>query len=200
MLVKYVFNKQEQWSSYLDTCVFAYNTSRHDSSKYTPFFLMFGRRATLPVDINFCEHSPAEKYQEYCALDDPELSTVFDDKQQILEQAKTNILQAQAKQKAQFDRKHAKPQYFQKDQQVLKKDFTRKKTRGGKLKDRYLGPYTITKVLPHGVYRLTDDTGVITRATGAHLKVYKKPLAEGRTLKYKLFVSRVKRAVLYMCS
>ena len=136
-------------------------------------FLMFGHRANLPIDINLCEHSPAEKYQQYCALDDRDLSTVFDNQQQILEQAKTNILEAQAKQKALFDRKHAKPEYFHKDQQVLKKDFTRKKTRGGKLKERYLRPYTITKVLPHGVYQLTDNTGVMTRATGAHLKVYK---------------------------
>ncbi|KAL5479401.1 hypothetical protein EMCRGX_G022921 [Ephydatia muelleri] len=47
MLVKYV----DMWSHYLDTCAFAYNTSRHDSTKYTPFMLMFGRRATLPIDV-----------------------------------------------------------------------------------------------------------------------------------------------------
>lgn len=109
MLVKYVFDKREQWSSYLDTCVFAYNTSRHESTKYTPFFLMFGRRATLPIDINFCKDSPTEKHQHYCALDDPDILTLPTAQQQVLEQAKTNILQAQAKQKEQFDKKHANP-------------------------------------------------------------------------------------------
>ena len=50
MLVKYIESK-ESWQDYLDTCVYAYNTSHHDSSKFTPFELMFGRQAVIPVDI-----------------------------------------------------------------------------------------------------------------------------------------------------
>lgn len=57
---------------------------------------------------------------------------------------------------------------------MLKKDFTHKKYKGGKLKERYLGPYTITKVLPHGTYELSDESTKI-RATGAHLKLYTLP-------------------------
>ena len=38
---------------FLDTCVFAYNTAKHDSTLYTPFQLMFGRKAVLPVDLDF---------------------------------------------------------------------------------------------------------------------------------------------------
>lgn len=29
----------------------AYNTARHESSKFTPFELMFSRKAILPIDI-----------------------------------------------------------------------------------------------------------------------------------------------------
>ena len=75
----------------------------------------------------------------------------------------------------QYDRKHSNPELFKEGQLVLRKDFTRKKTRGGKLKERFLGPYTISKVLPHGVYEITDGTGWKTRATGGHLKVYREP-------------------------
>ena len=50
MLVKLVHEKKEKWSDVLDGCVFAYNTSVQDSTKYTPFQLMFGRQATLPID------------------------------------------------------------------------------------------------------------------------------------------------------
>lgn len=31
--------------------VYAYNTSKHESSKFTPFEVMFGRKAVLPVDV-----------------------------------------------------------------------------------------------------------------------------------------------------
>ena len=52
MLGKVTASKKEAWSSYLDTCVFVYNTSRHKSSKFSPFELMFGCRAMLPIDID----------------------------------------------------------------------------------------------------------------------------------------------------
>ena len=34
MLVKFTSTKKELWEDFLDTSVFAYNTSRHDSSRY----------------------------------------------------------------------------------------------------------------------------------------------------------------------
>lgn len=52
MLVKYVKKKKNEWEKFLDTCVFAYNTSKHDSSEFSPFELMFFRKAVLPIDIN----------------------------------------------------------------------------------------------------------------------------------------------------
>ena len=41
MIVNYVSSRKEIWDEYLDTCVFAYNTSRHESSLHTPFEVMF---------------------------------------------------------------------------------------------------------------------------------------------------------------
>ena len=60
MLVKYCYKKKEEWATYLDNCVFAYNTSRHESSGFTPFQLMFNRQATLPIDINVRKASSEE--------------------------------------------------------------------------------------------------------------------------------------------
>ena len=48
MLVKYIEDKKECWE---DSCVFAYNTSKNESSKFTPFEVMFGRRAVLPIQL-----------------------------------------------------------------------------------------------------------------------------------------------------
>lgn len=63
--------------------------------------------------------------------------------------------------------------FIQVGSHVLKKDFTRKKRKGGKLDDRWLGPYTISKDLGKGFYSLSDSMSVIVkRVNGAHLKIY----------------------------
>ena len=61
----------------------------------------------------------------------------------------------------------------------MKKDFTHKKTKGGKLSCRYVGPFTITRVRSRGVYDLSSDDGKVISATGGHLKVYRKPVTSG---------------------
>ena len=177
MLSEVRFNQEGSLECVPRHCVFAYNTSRHESIKFTPFELMFGRKATLPIDVELQNASPEEVCQKFHTLDEPNTSAILRKHVQRLETAKQNILVAQLKQKENYDQKHAKPERFQVNQVVLKKDFTRKKTKGGKLKERYLGPYTITKVLPHGTYELADpsDKSKTLRATGAHLKPYTAP-------------------------
>ncbi len=51
MLTK-IGQQKSTWENYLDECVFAYNTSSHESSKFTPFELMFARKPVLAVDIH----------------------------------------------------------------------------------------------------------------------------------------------------
>ena len=71
---------------------------------------------------------------------------------QQLEEAKSNILAAQKKQKETYDRKRAIVTPHAVGTFVLVKDFTRKKRKGGKLDQKWLGPYKIEKTLPRGIY------------------------------------------------
>ncbi len=50
----------------------------------------------------------------------------------------------------------------------------RKKRKGGKLDDRWLGPYQVSKDLGKGFYSLTNEekVTVVERVNGAHLKIY----------------------------
>lgn len=57
MLVKFIQDNKRSWEDYLDQCVYAYNTARHESSRYTPFELMFSRKAVLPIDLQTKEVS-----------------------------------------------------------------------------------------------------------------------------------------------
>ena len=70
------------------------------------------------------------------------------ERQKLLEEAKANVVAAQKKQKELYDRKHGKHDGFKVGDLVLRENLRRKKTKGGKLTDRYLGPYEILKVSP----------------------------------------------------
>ena len=55
MIAKYVSSRKELWDEYLDACVFAYNTSRHESSLHTPFEVMFGRNAVISIELMYLD-------------------------------------------------------------------------------------------------------------------------------------------------
>ena len=49
------------WRKYLGPMVHMYNATRHTSTGMSPFFLMFGRQARLPVDFLFHENDDDER-------------------------------------------------------------------------------------------------------------------------------------------
>ena len=51
MIIKFIKDNKVSWDEFLDTCIFAYNTAEHESTKFIPFELMFGRKPVLPVEI-----------------------------------------------------------------------------------------------------------------------------------------------------
>ena len=60
---------------------------------------------------------------------------------------------------------------------VLRKDFRRKKRKGGKMDDKWLGPLLVSSELGKGFYSLSDLDGKsikVKRINGAHLKPYKR--------------------------
>ena len=54
-LSKLVNEHQNDWNVYLDPVLFGLRTSVQESSKYTPFFLMYNRKARLPVQLDHLE-------------------------------------------------------------------------------------------------------------------------------------------------
>ena len=176
MLCKFVQEKKENWDTFLDTCVFAYNTSRHESTLHTPFEVMFGRQATLPVDVEM--EGESQLLPDATVGDDYEnaMEDILSHRRDICQKVKENIVKAQIKQKEAYDRKHACPSSFKIGDVVLKKDNRRKKRKGGKLDPKWVGPYTIIGDLGKGSYRLelVEDPEFIERANGSHLKIYSR--------------------------
>ena len=76
MLVKYVEEKKDSWEQFLDTCVFSYNTAQHKPTHYSPFELMFGRRALLPIDLTLNDKHPDDVLKEFQQAQDRSPSQV----------------------------------------------------------------------------------------------------------------------------
>jgi transposase InsO family protein len=46
-------DKKERWPDYLNALTHAYNCTRTQVTGYSPYFLMYGRRPKLPIDVQF---------------------------------------------------------------------------------------------------------------------------------------------------
>ena len=146
------------WDDKLQEVVYAYNTAVQESTKHTPFEAMFGRVARLPVDFNVATFYDADVkvkiFQDAQEQDSFEHGTKH---QRIAEVIKENIKQAQQKQKEHYDLKHGA--CFNIGSLVLKKDFTRKKCKGGKLDYCWQGPFVIIASLGKGLFQLKELNG-----------------------------------------
>ena len=81
--------------------LFAHRISRHSSTKYLPFFLIYNRDSVLPIDVKF---SLAEREVNEAEVFDEEtfktiLASTIRIRRKIHESATSNIQRAQDKQK-----------------------------------------------------------------------------------------------------
>ena len=86
----------------MDTCIYAYNTSVNESTSFTPFEVVFGCKAVLPIDVEMDIASP------YINDEAEPLGSVIERlSEQNLKTLKECIHRAQKKQKDAYDGKHA---------------------------------------------------------------------------------------------
>ena len=60
-------NKKIRWKDHVNKMTFAYNCTHHDSTGFSPFELLFGRKPRLPIDIIFgnSKVTTGKGYPEY---------------------------------------------------------------------------------------------------------------------------------------
>jgi len=176
MIVKFVEDKKEKWEDYLPTCVYAYNTSKHESSKHAPFTVMFGRQAVLPVEVS--SPTKANVLQKTTDTDHDKKDNLIDEHflfhNKRLEKVKANIVDAQARQKKAYDKKRHDPGVFKCDALVLKRDMKCKKRAGGKMDFKWVGPFKVLASMGRGLYKIQNlDFPMQTeKIHGIHLKPY----------------------------
>ena len=86
IVAKTTEKNQRNWSELLPYIMLPYRTSVHESIGYTPYFLLFGHEATLPIDLQFLPPSDATwtNYHEYVAETRLRFHTAYEQPRQYL--------------------------------------------------------------------------------------------------------------------
>jgi len=167
--MKVVNSKGDDWDSHIDPIVFSYRVSQQASTHLTPFELMYGVKARLPIDLDHQDCDVTESSEENKRN---RIQLLGEGLMQQRDLAKVNILKAQQNQKKQYDMKHASPTYNVGDL-VLRYNRRRDTRMGDKLSPRYTGPFVISEVLGRGVYRVKDGDKIMKSVVNAsNLKPY----------------------------
>ena len=117
---------------------------------------MFGRVARLPIDVNTETSDLEGRVEEFEQCCDPSDEERECERRDMNDMIKANIAKAQKKQKEYYDKKHKVATCFNVGSNVLKKDFTRKKRKGGKLDYHWNGPYKIIASIGRGLFKLEE--------------------------------------------
>ena len=147
MLASTVKENLFEWESHRRKVCLAYTTSVHVTTGHTPFFLMFGRQAQLPVDLVFkTDKAPSVSSSEYAL-----------ELQQTLERAYDKVRQTtsakQQLQKRLYDQQ-VHGELYQVGDHVWLHTTVLAHTNTKKLYHPWTGPYCVVKCLTDSTYRI----------------------------------------------
>ena len=141
------------WEEHIRKVCMAYNTSVQATTGYLPFYLMFGRKARLPVDIMFPTETPATNvsYGEYAKAMRETMEKAF-------HTFREHVGDKQERQKEFYDQKcHGKP--FQTGDLVYLHSPVVPRGQAKKLHHPWTGPWRVLKPLSEAVYRIQGSSG-----------------------------------------
>jgi len=103
-----LLSSDKDWDLKIDPALYAYRISVHDSTKFSPFFLMFNRHPRMAVDYITARSNEVCENQTKSSLPDLQhvMGTLLDIKDKYHSKAHGNICAAQERQKRQYDAKH----------------------------------------------------------------------------------------------
>ena len=142
-------SNHSDWESHLPKVCLAYNTSVQSTTGYTPFYLMFGRQARLPVDIMYGLPKQEEtNCSSYAARVRDALYKAYD-------RVRSRMSGQLQRQKELYDKKiHGEP--FEPNSLVWLHSTAVKRGTPRKLHLPWKGPFRVVKKLSDVTYRIQD--------------------------------------------
>ncbi len=149
---------------HLNLCLFSYRAAKQASTKYSPFHMMFGREPISPIDLEVLP--PVEIIKDCEDITEKDVTdamvSLHSFHEEIYSKASANISESQTKQKDYYDSRH-EMQTFSVGEKVLVENTRQKQRKGGKLADKWLGPYRINREISKGVYGLENIDGKLMK-------------------------------------
>ena len=146
-LSKYINKQQEDWDTFLNSIFFGIRTSVSASTGLTPFNLMMGRTARLPIDVSLLPPSKLTasglEYRNFVVKNVAIAQSIAAD----------SIEKAQLAMRKKYNQNTKLPT-FQIGDSVLLADPTKKAGLAKKLSDHFIGPFTITEKLSTTSFKL----------------------------------------------
>ncbi|CAF3599838.1 unnamed protein product [Rotaria socialis] len=137
---------RSNWDNKLAATTFNYNATRHDSTGYTPFELMFARQPRFTADLSSSSTSTSLTVSHY-----------HHTMQQFIEHAKiaarTNNLRHQQSSKQRYDRHRSNPQHPVGELVLIRN----RNPHINKFSSKFVGPYTIIDRLHDKTYLVKND-------------------------------------------
>ncbi|KAL6485589.1 hypothetical protein MHYP_G00049810 [Metynnis hypsauchen] len=144
---------KRQWSRHVSQLVHAYNSTKNDATGYSPYYIMFGREARLPIDVCFgTDDQGPISHSRYVEDLKRELKSAY-------ELATKSATQVHLRNKKNYERV-LRSQVLAKGDRVLLKNLGLKGKH--KLQSRWNSlPYVIVEKLPDlPVYRVKPESGM----------------------------------------
>ena len=160
----YVQGARAEWDRHLPAACFTLNTQYHSTIRTTPYFLNHGRHPAKPIHLAVDGWKPPSDFDADFLKD---LHDTWRISQKYAEEA-------QARQKAYFDKRRTSLEFEVGDRVLLNKAYRNTFHKVPKLSSHWEGPYKIIEKINETAYRLElpDDHGLHSVIWVGNLKPY----------------------------
>ncbi|XP_024156341.1 uncharacterized protein LOC112164370 [Rosa chinensis] len=175
LLKKMLVENPRQWHNTLYETLWAYRTSKRNPTATTPYALMFGHDAVLPLEINV---QSLRVQDQHALIGEDYVQAMLQEHEDLSEQllaALDNLVMEKQRIARAYDKRTRGRSYKEGDivwKAVL--PFGEKLTGRGKWTPRWEGPFVVHRILERGAFHLKDLDGEIHRnpINGRFLKKY----------------------------
>ncbi|KAJ8316149.1 hypothetical protein KUTeg_006163 [Tegillarca granosa] len=180
-LQKMVNEHQTDWDNFIDGALFSQRTKPHSTTKFSPFYLLYGREAVYPSQLpkDFCGDVPKEPEKMDIVA---HVSEQIPKKINTAKVVKDNISTAHKKQQRDYEKRVKKGRQhndFKVDDKVLALNTKKTSTRKGNLESNFLGPYVVESIKGKTAILRTKTNEVLKKKFSVNnLKVFKTSLVD----------------------